>query len=56
MIIYLCFTLTLVEVWHLDLASLKSVVVFAEKYINYKNPLHLLVNNGMEILVLCLLK
>ncbi|XP_071036244.1 polyprenol dehydrogenase isoform X2 [Parasteatoda tepidariorum] len=35
-----------VEVWHLDLASLKSVKQFAEKYLLTKTSLHLLINNA----------
>ncbi|GFQ91461.1 hypothetical protein TNCT_18261 [Trichonephila clavata] len=35
-----------VEVWHLDLASMKSVRAFAEKYLSTKTSCHLLVNNA----------
>ncbi|GIY78939.1 hypothetical protein CDAR_546841 [Caerostris darwini] len=35
-----------VEVWHLDLASMKSVKVFAEHYLSTKLSCHLLVNNA----------
>ena len=47
------------EVWHLDLASLKSVKGFAEKYLDSGLPLHLLINNGKFynfIIVISLLK
>ncbi|GFT56646.1 hypothetical protein NPIL_331691 [Nephila pilipes] len=35
-----------VEVWHLDLASMKSVKAFAEQYLSTKTACHLLVNNA----------
>ncbi|GFY14761.1 hypothetical protein TNCV_648041 [Trichonephila clavipes] len=37
---------TNLEVWHLDLASMKSVKAFAEKYLSTKTTCHLLVNNA----------
>ncbi|CAL1283196.1 unnamed protein product [Larinioides sclopetarius] len=35
-----------VEVWHLDLASMKSVKDFADHYLSTKSACHLLVNNA----------
>ncbi|KAG8199685.1 hypothetical protein JTE90_022135 [Oedothorax gibbosus] len=35
-----------VEVWHLNLASLKSVKNFAELYLSRKEAIHLLINNA----------
>ncbi|GIY99446.1 short-chain dehydrogenase TIC 32, chloroplastic [Caerostris extrusa] len=35
-----------VEVWHLDLASMKSVKAFAEHYLSTKLSCHLLINNA----------
>ena len=44
--IKICFHAFSVDFVHLDLASLKSVRTFAEKFLSRNLPLNILINNG----------